>query len=644
MSQDPATPRKHLDSPIAENRLRTPPDDLVRDTVGDISTTGRGMDLSFLSANFSSESLDATGDSPSKPARKGSFTHSYPQVPFQNRRYSNNGTPALANSPVGQQSFSQHQRANSNSGGSRPRPRSMLGAEALNYAIWESGPPKVDSVSNKRNSAYLSSKLTPLAAPMETSKRSLRSGSPVRPVSPVRNGNTSPMRRGSISPRRSRSPSKEPFDFKLQDVLMAHANSPSQSLVVKPAHRKGHRYKHSSVSMNLFQEPLPIANANLQQDLIPDLCPIPNFNESLTSATSSQRFKLFLSSVHFVVSVLVFLVGVKCHQPTFSTLAHLVFYDSLGSLVVACVDIASNFEVWSKSSIVYPFGLGRLEVLLGFALSASLVMVGCDLVSHFVEELVVSFVDSSEDSIDHGAHHIHGSTTESVNWVLYEICLVAVIAITWITSKYIFDGGSLSKMLTKTDVMLVKTTIPKEKKGGLLSETGQNEASFVVLIKAVLHVLIKNPIRLLTLTYSVFLMFLPLISSSESVGFDVVELSTLVVAATLCFAGWNLVKTLGGILLISFPYSDYDYNVLRASITENILGLPHFKNSYLIDNIFVTKVNYQLYIACLAVTMKGGSADDESRLLFEISRIFDKMIAEFDADSKVETTISINRA
>lgn len=644
MSLDPPSTPYALDSPIAENRLRSSQHESLQSLQDDrfqqAATAGRGVDLSFLSANFSSESLDANGDSPVASTRASNSAYTNPLVPFHNRRYSANGstpTPSLGNSPVGQQSHSHHQRTNSNSGGSRPRPRSLLGSESLNYAIWEDGAPTQEKIASKRHSAYFGSKLTPLAAPIDTRKGSLRSGSPVRSTSPVRRGNTSPYRRNS-------SPSREPFNFKLQDLSMSHSNSSNLSLVVKPAHRKGHRYKHSSVSMNLFQEPVPIADANLQQNLIPDLYPIPNFKESLTSAGPSQKLKLMLSLAHFAVSVLVFLVGVKFHQPTFSTLAHLVFYDSLGSFVVACVDVVSNFEVWSKSSIAYPFGLGRLEVLTGFALSASLVMVGCDLVSHFVEELVVSYVNASEDSIEHGAHHIHGSATESVNWMLYETVLVAVIAITWFTSRYIFDGGNISRMLTETDVVLLKARLSKARKGGILSSTENEERNFLVLIKSVFHVLVKNPIRMLTLVYSVFLVFLPIISSSESIGFDISELSTLVVAATLCYAGWNLVRTLGGILLISFPYSDYDYNVLRATITEKIFGLPSFKSSYLINSVFVTKVNYELYIACMAVTMKGGSADDESRLLFEINRIFERTIGDFDADSKVETTISITRA
>lgn len=634
MPDNVTTPTRLLRPPVEDQDLH-----LAEDTKN-AAYASRVPDLLFLSANFSSESLDLQPNSPTTPAKTpNGFTLSALQAPYHTRRYSNNsGTPSLANSPVGQPSYLHHQRAGSNTG-ARPRPRSMLGSETANYAIWEDDkPPAIDNSARNRHSAYFASKMSLLAPPAESRAGRSRSGSPVRATSPIRRANMSPYR------SRASSPSKEPFNFKLQDILTTHSNGLNSSLVVKPAHRKGHRYKHSSVSMNLFQEPVPIADANLQQNLIPDSYPIPNFQELLTSAGRAQKSKLVLSLAHFAVSVLVFMVGVKCHQPTFSTLAHLVFYDSLGSLVVACVEIASNFEVWNKSSIAYPFGLGRLEVLTGFALSASLVMVGCDLVSHFVEELVISYVDSSEESIEHGAHHIHGSDA-SVNWILYQAILFIVIAITFITSKFIFEGGNISDMMSDTDMISVSKKLTKSKAGGMLSDQKQEDAQLMPLVKSLLTVLVKNPIRLLTLGYSVFLVCLPVIPGSltESIGFDINELSTLVVAATLCYAGWNLVKTLGGILLISFPYSDYDYNVLRAKITDNIHNLPSFKTTYSIDSLFLTKVNYQLYIANTGITMKGGSADDESRLLFEVNRIFERSVKEFDADSIVETTISVSR-
>lgn len=633
------TPSQGLLSPMNDDVRRSPTLD-GRPT--DDAMTGRVPDLSFLSANFSSESLDnPSGDSPSTPKRNSFGNWANTPVPFSNRRYSmNNSTPTLALSPVGQPSNSQKQRANSNDK-SRVRPRSMLVSDTMNSAIWEDsdGPPQADVSANNRHSLYFGSNVMPLAPPADPHGSRSRSRSPARSTSPIRKSNMSPYR------KRTSSPTKEPFNFKLQDLLMSHSNSSNLSLVVKPAHRKGHRYKHSSVSMNLFQEPVPIADANLQPDLIPDLYPIPNLKESFTSAGSSQKMKLLLSVAHCAASILVFIFGVKFHQPTFSTLAHLVFYDSLGSLVVACVDIASNFEVWNKSSIAYPFGLGRLEVLTGFALSASLVMVGCDLVSHFVEELVVTFVASaSEETIEHGAHHIHGSSEESVNWILYEIVLFFVIGITWITSKIIYDGGNISKMMSETDTS-TQGKLAKGRSGGILNDAQNEQSPLLTLITNVFRVLVQNPIRMLTLAYSIFLVFIPLMSQSsdEGSGFDIGEMSTLVVASTLIYAGWNLVKTLGGILLISFPYSEYDYNVLQASITDHILHLSSFKNTCSIENLFLTKANYRLYIGGATVSMKGGSADDESRLLFEINRIFEQSIMKFDKDSRIETTISVNR-
>lgn len=493
-----------------------------------------------------------------------------------------------------------------------------------------------DTRARNRNSFHYTPKMgsTPMFAPRsENGITRTRSNSPKRTTSPRRA--SSPQRRVNMSPYRTRasSPSKQPFNFKPQDSMNGGG--------AKPAHRKGHRYKHSSVSMNLFQEPLPIDKVNLQQNLLPDLYPIPNLRESLASADLFQRGKLAFALFHFLVSGVVFWFGVKSQQPAFSTLSHLVFYDSLGSILVAFVDIMSNFEAWSKSSIAYPFGLGRLEVLTGFALSASLVMVGCDLVSHFVEELVVSYVQLADDhaSHEHGSHLIHGSNNPTVNWFFYELVLVIVILVTWLTSTVIFSEGAFYKMLLNTEASPQSTS-------GILDKHEANADGNVPYAKRLLSIFVKNPIRLLTLLYSLFLFVVPLIPPTlkEEFGFDINEASTLVVACTLCYAGWSLLKTLGGILLISFPYSDYDYNVLKATIIDKILGLPSFKNSYVLGNFFFTKVNYQLYVVGVTVSMRGGSADEESRLLFEINRVIVSALNAFEGDAKVETTISVTRA
>lgn len=651
------------------------------DTAVDSSLDGEDLrsepavpDLSFLSANFSSESLVAEPSSASAGASAMSTPAPFSiPTPFSSaanligpgtasqasKRYSCDNPLAASYSslnspsaPVGQPSFSFHQRANSNSSGPR-RPRSLLMSDSAANAIWEHAEGAAGALERpaNRNSfhalprAYNPPYLPP-PNPKPTSKpessRRDRSptGSPVRSHSPSRRPSSSPYRLRNGSPLKSL-----PFNFHPQDINLNLSNNPS--LVVKPAHRKGHRYKHSSVSMNLFQEPVAMAESSQSSNLIPEQYPIPNFKESLNSASASQKSKVALSVAHFSVSVLIFITGVKVKQPAFSTLAHLIFYDSLGSFLVACVDIMSNFEVWGKSSLAYPFGLGRLEVLAGFALSTSLVMVGCDLVSHFVEEMVVGLVDSSTaENAEHGAHHIHGSDHGPINWLLYELMLLIVISVTWFTSLYIFEDTAIFHLMKQSDQKPSKKgkTNAHASRGGLLNSLESNE-NLMTRAKSFCTVLVKNPIRLLTLTYSFFLLTVPFIPEhyKESFGFDLNEASTLVVASTLCYAGWNLVNNLGGILLISFPYSDYDYTVLKASIYDKIQNLQCFKASYAIGDLYFCKLKPQLYIAGVSVSMKGSSPDDELRLIFEVNRTVANMIKDFDSGCVVETTISVER-
>ncbi|OBA21428.1 hypothetical protein METBIDRAFT_41604 [Metschnikowia bicuspidata var. bicuspidata NRRL YB-4993] len=577
--------------------------------------------------------------------------------PYGSKRYSFNGSnTSLTNTPaapVGQPSFSFHQRAGSNSSSSRTRPRSFFGGEPTSNPIWEDdtgssfGGMDASADTEKlkhRYSANFSSRrasYTPTASllpPAEPRTPRLRSGSPSRSSSPVRQQKLSPSRQRTSSPAK-----KQPFSFGSQELTMLGISG-SPSLVAKPAHRKGHRYKHSSVSMNLFQEPIPIAEANNQPNLIPDLYPIPNFKESSESASDSQKFKLAMSLVHSLTSVVVFLTGFYTQQQAFSTLAHLIFYDSLGSLMTSCVDVMSNFEVWSKSSIAYPFGLGRLEVLTSFALSTSLVMVGCDLVSHFIEELVLGIVDPSMgDSTEHSAHHIHGTKENgAVDWLLYELVLMLVFAVTWVTSTYILEQTPLLELV---ETMGLKNRSIKDT-GLLASQTRHSQQkAFTQRVRNMLKILIKNPIRLLTLLYSAFFSVVPVIPENlkEQFGFDLNESSTLVVASLLCYAGWNLVKTLGGILLISFPYSDYDFTVTKASILDRVQNLACFKAAYRIDKLHFTKANPRLYLAGVVVHMKGASSDDESRMTFEINRIIVQTMKNFESDCEVETTISADR-
>lgn len=609
-------------------------------------------DLKFLaSTNFSSDSInDNTADySPS-------MSYSTIGVPIHNRRYSNS---SLSNSPILKPSASSQVR----NGGSRPRPKSAIFLmESSRYGLSEDANSPIHSpiqnTPGNRNSVHLPGKSSySTLGNFPPTSSTVRTASPSRSSSPTRVGRAyrakSPVRRTS-SPTRY-----QPFNFKPQEMML-HGNGSNSSLTVKPAHRKGHKYKHSSVSMNLFQEPSPSEiSLNKQQNAIPDLYPIPNLNESINSIKPEQKVKLAWSIGHFFLSILVFGVGYHFKLPAFSTLSHLVFYDSLGSLIIVFVDIMSNFEVWNKLSIAYPFGLGRLEVLAGFALSASLVMVGCDLVSHFVEELVLVLVVSDSD-IDHESelhlsHHIHAEEGAETNWVVYGIMLLLVISMTLITSRFVLAHDRINQMISSGEEVnnKVSSKINSLKKGGLLDKSKssfQSESeSATVKLQRLSNLLSKNPTRLLTLLYTTYLVVLPLIPASfkAELGVDIDKATTSVVASLLCYNGWKLIKSLGGILLLSYPHSDYDYNVLKSSIIDQILSLDSYKNSYNIDNIFITKFNYELYIVGLKMNMGNASVDEESRLRFEVNRLIKSSIEATESfsarPSHIETTIDITR-
>lgn len=377
--------------------------------------------------------------------------------------------------------------------------------------------------------------------------------------------------------------------------------------------------------MNMFQEPPPAA-VSQNQKLIPDLHPVPTLHESMASLTGQQRAKLAWSVCHLLVAVVIFFMGFRFKLGALSTLAHLIVYDSLGSLVIVLVDVMSNFEVWSCSSIIYPFGLGRLEVLAGFALSTSLVMVGCDLISHFCEEFVIEWVVRDplveHEAEHHLSHHVHGGGSIE-NIFVYELCLALTIVVTLCTSRYIVASERIHQMISSTE-----RDVPHGR------------------IRPALSVLLKHPTHFLTLFFAMGLVVLPVVPESitSSIDIEVSDASTLMVACLLCFTGWRLVSRLGSMLLLSFPYSSYDYNNLKNEIIDDIYTIEGFKKTYTLDKLFATKFNHQLFVVGLKILMVGASVDDESRFRFEISRLVSKKIATLEyARPKLELTIDIDR-
>lgn len=491
---------------------------------------------------------------------------------------------------------------------------------------------------NHRRNNYIP---PPIIAPPHSS----RSSSPTRSTSPSRTNKNfrskSPIRRGS-------SPVKlyQPFNFTSQEVMLNNGTTPNSSL--KPAHRKGHKYKHSSVSMNYFQEPTPSkVNDSQYLNAIPDLYPIPTIKESLNSITNDQKIKVGWSIIHLTLSLIVFVSGHNVHAPELSTLAHLIFYDSLGSMVIILVEIMSNFEVWNNSSIAYPFGLGRLEVLIGFGLAASLIMVGFDLLSHNLEEFIVMFIglESEEGHHGRGSHHVHRDENGSTDSFIYFSVLFLTFVVTLVTSNYILTAKKLNKIIKENP-----THSRNVSNIGILDdimlEDLQKKDKFTKKLDDFTNIITKNPTYILTLLYTTYLILSPIISEFilRQLEIDANEFASFIISLLFCLTGWKLVKALGGILLLSYPSSNELYNKLKISITNDIVKLDCFKQSYKLEKLFITKFNYEVFVVGVRVSMIGGSVDDEARVRFEISRLIRSKLERRQKGSfKMELTIDIDR-
>jgi hypothetical protein len=246
-------------------------------------------------------------------------------------------------------------------------------------------------------------------------------------VPPMTPRNKSPVR--SSSPRRSPSPKRNPFNFKSTNLDMLP--------LPKTSHRKGHRYKHSSVSMNLFQEPKQRAPLRINISY-----PVPTLKEFISSCDYTQKLKSIWFLIHLLSSISVFLLGFIYSNQSMTTLSHLIFYDSLGMGILVISTIMTNFDIYSKSSLKFPFGLGRIDVLFKFAKSISLIFVGCDLASHFIEEMIMSLFN------DHDHHgHMNHLDGHEMSTLCYELIMIGVGGTTMISYKMTKSQSSIVTMI-----------------------------------------------------------------------------------------------------------------------------------------------------------------------------------------------------
>ncbi|KAI1131999.1 cation efflux family-domain-containing protein [Nemania abortiva] len=374
-----------------------------------------------------------------------------------------------------------------------------------------------------------------------------------------------------------------PFNFQTQVI----STSP-----VKPnvGQRRGHKYKHSSISAQhqIFQEPPPRPPLALPRDL-----PVPTLKETWKSMSRDQRHRLYWCICHALVAIWLFM---SAHGSlTMTALSHLVFFDVGSALICVAVEVLGNFEVWKRSSIRYPFGLERAEVLAGFAMSIFLIFGGFDLVSHNVKHVLEGH--GGHDA--HGGHgHAHEHDEPRVAMGSVDFVSLAAIAATLISAFGLRNHARISRAM---------------------------RVSYLASLPSIL----SNPFHFLTLSVSALLLMLPLFSIHLHIMLDSVICGLIAIA--MFGLGTRLAIAQGLMLLMSYggrsgatsgKYREFGVSdVLREIETE-----PSIER---VEEAQFWQVHYGLCMANLKVSVARGCDDATlSRLRLRISNLIQNRLGE----------------
>ncbi|OAL37545.1 hypothetical protein AYO20_03052 [Fonsecaea nubica] len=267
--------------------------------------------------------------------------------------------------------------------------------------------------------------------------------------------------------------------------------------------RRGHKYKHSSVSHQIFLEPpqrAPLA--------LPNSLPIPTFAECRASMTKDQKVRFYWSICHMAIAG--YTAWNSHGSSAMEALSHLIFYDSLGALLCVFVEVLSNFEVWGRSSVRHPFGLQRMEVIAGFALSVLLIFFGFDLISHNAKHAL--------EGIGHEPHHPHAH--EQVTAGTVDVTAILALVATLISAVGLQNHARIGKAMR----FAAMENLPS---------------------------LLSNPCHFLTLSCSATVLLLPLLDLHTYEWMD--KALSLSIAFSMLFLGFHLGRNVGSMLLMSLP-------------------------------------------------------------------------------------------
>uniref|UniRef100_A0A060T6I7 Zinc transporter n=1 Tax=Blastobotrys adeninivorans TaxID=409370 RepID=A0A060T6I7_BLAAD len=395
--------------------------------------------------------------------------------------------------------------------------------------------------------------LTPLRAPSPIR-------TPARAPSPMRGTESS---NGIGNNNNNNAGDANPFNFSSVTITPG---------VAKPSQRRGHRYKHSSVSINFFQEPpqrAPLA--------IPESLPIPTVREWYQSMSREQRIRFAWCFVHFVVAGLVY--NIHLSFMALPALAHLLFYDAMSAALCCAVDVLGNFDVWKRSSLHHPFGLERVEVLAGFALAVTLLFMGGDIMSHSVQGAVESLYgggsghDGADAGHEGGGHHHHSTPHE------HDVAM------------------GISSMAIRVILGLIVTVVSAVGLGNhsRISRAMRLDESSIVSSMPI------NLSHFMTITFSLAVLFMPMVGPAGYALTD--KLLTPLMAAGMCYVGWSIAKVLSGMLIMSYTGPD------RISDIENDICADPVVNN--VTRVSFWQVHHDLWLVSMKIMMEGTEEDEQ---------------------------------
>ncbi|KAK0614295.1 cation efflux family-domain-containing protein [Immersiella caudata] len=401
---------------------------------------------------------------------------------------------------------------------------------------------------------------------------------------------------------------KNPFNFQTQVI----STSPVKSNI---GQRRGHRYKHSSISAQhqVFQEPPP-----RPPPVLPASLPVPTFKEAWASMQKDQRARMYWCCCHAAVAVYVFFCAEGSLAMT--ALSHLVFFDVGSAAVCVAVDVLGNFEVWRRSSIRHPFGLQRAEVLAGFAMSVFLVFGGFDLLSHNIKHALES-VGGHVPHHPHDGGHSHGAGQRYIHPGTIDTASLAAVVSTLISAYGLRNHSRIRRVMR----------VPLPYLSKLLPGSG----------------ILANPFHFLTMCFSLLMLLLPLVSVPSFVWLDRVICAAI--AGSMFILGTRLAIAQGLMLLMSYsghPDTKHPSNSLASSIgggkkTDSHVGGKNTAVSSVVreiesepqvarvDEAQFWQVHYGLAMANLKVCLVRGLDDSSlSQLRTRLARIVQNRLGE----------------